>query len=331
MYFGDVPISPTFKYRFSVQIESPHRILNNLLYIYIRFIDSYEIQFDSLWLSLAHSEKNVIAIVDFLVEQLILRNQHNTFEIYGKKVIFQLTTKSGFLSTVIETLINHLQHFSPLFSMEDPLSCPLDLVEHSDIKEEFLAPLQTLISASHDIFLTIFNYPLLFLVEIVATCQNYDWSRHLPILLHSIILGFDHIDVHIFLQCKQILLNLLYTLKFLPSTGTHIEVRDLLLEIEKKPWSYADSAPEISSMSQLKNMVQLICKVFTSNSTDKPVFLLQGWGEVATHFATLCHVRHYACRSFEIIRSLDQPFSDSMLVDIMVRLADSVSNSNQVC
>ena len=69
--------------------------------------------------------------------------------------------------------------------------------------------------------------------------------------------------------------------------------------------------------------MELLTRVF--ETTDRAL-LIQQWGDIAINYAPLCHIRHYANRSLQILRSLQPPLSENVLSDIMARLADAVSN-----
>lgn len=56
------------------------------------------------------------------------------------------------------------------------------------------------------------NFALILLSELVITLQDVDWSPHLPLLLHVVLLGLDLIRSLIFEHSKRLLGNLVVVL-----------------------------------------------------------------------------------------------------------------------
>ena len=56
------------------------------------------------------------------------------------------------------------------------------------------------------------NFALIILSELVITLQDVDWSPHLPLLLHVVLLGLDLIRTLIFEHSKRLLGNLVVVL-----------------------------------------------------------------------------------------------------------------------
>ena len=61
-------------------------------------------------------------------------------------------------------------------------------------------------------FLSRCNFALILLSELVITLQDVDWSPHLPLLLHVVLLGLDLIRTLIFEHSKRLLGNLVVVL-----------------------------------------------------------------------------------------------------------------------
>ena len=62
--------------------------------------------------------------------------------------------------------------------------------------------------------------------------------------------------------------------------------------------------------------------------------LQEKWARIALHWATGCSSHQYASQSFQVCRALQLPLSPSMFREILTRLAESASDTNedmQVC
>ena len=66
----------------------------------------------------------------------------------------------------------------------------------------------------HSYFISLYrcNFALILLSELVITLQDVDWSPHLPLLLHVVLLGLDLIRTLIFEHSKRLLGNLVVVL-----------------------------------------------------------------------------------------------------------------------
>ncbi|XP_052278154.1 protein furry-like isoform X3 [Dreissena polymorpha] len=91
-------------------------------------------------------------------------------------------------------------------------------------------------------------------------------------------------------------------------------------------WCYEDITPKTlvtQSAQQLEYLLRFVVKFFKHLS---PLALVeQRWSQVAMQLALSCSSRHYAGRSFQVLRALQIRPSSQMLADILSRLVETVS------
>ncbi|KAL5012719.1 hypothetical protein ScPMuIL_011270 [Solemya velum] len=249
------------------------------------------------------------------------------------------------------------------------------------------------------------NIAIMFLSDLVLDGLEIDWSAHLPLILHVIFLGLDHMRSLVYNHCKILLQNLILlassqesspiarmllsyraaqrealkllsddreTLLNIDTQATDTEmssgkssysidstntitpdsilaspqanpeslnsleeiVRAILdfLDLRKgRPlWSYEDITPKTlvtQSAAHLEYFLKLVVRCFKELS---PLALVeQRWSQVALQLALSCSSRHYAGRSFQVLRALHIRPSTQMLADILSRLVETVAEQGE--
>lgn len=233
---------------------------------------------------------------------------------------------------------------------------------------------------------------VMFLSDLVLDGLDIDWTPHLPLILHIVFLGLDHMRSLVYEHCKKLFLNLLLLsaavpehqsiarilisrmpqLKLLSDTrgiftadrapheddtnftgtmkepgltsmsdaqnmkdSTQFETVELSIESllnflvrnSGKPlWNYEDITPKTLatvSSSALDYFLKLVVRVFEELV---PLALVeQRWSQIALQMALSCSSRHYAGRSFQVLRALQVRPSTQMLSDILSRLVETVA------
>ncbi|XP_063413170.1 protein furry-like isoform X1 [Mytilus trossulus] len=243
------------------------------------------------------------------------------------------------------------------------------------------------------------NMAVMFLTDLVLDGLEIDWSAHLPLMLHLIFLGLDHMRALVYEHCKKLLENLMLlaaqdnenvartllqyrsnitdTLTLIAedreihgalaeSVGEEVMLRSMIsvdssqtvvpdvttpieqptdpellqtveevakaildfMEIRRgRPlWSCEDITPRTlntQSAVQVEYFLKLVIKYFQELSPK--AFVEQRWSQVALQVALSCSSRHYAGRSFQILRALKIRPSTQMLADILSRLVETVA------
>ncbi|KAL3879804.1 hypothetical protein ACJMK2_032086 [Sinanodonta woodiana] len=126
------------------------------------------------------------------------------------------------------------------------------------------------------------------------------------------------------------------------SSYTETETRETILDVVKKIldvltnrrgrplWSYEDITPKTlvtQSAVQLEYFLKLIVNFFSQLS---PLALVeQRWSQVALQLSLSCSSRHYAGRSFQVLRALHIRPTSQMLADILSRLVETVAEQGE--
>ncbi|KNC98027.1 uncharacterized protein SPPG_06446 [Spizellomyces punctatus DAOM BR117] len=153
---------------------------------------------------------------------------------------------------------------------------------------------------------------------------------HLPLLLHIIFVQLDHFITLICEQNRLLLINLIQSIVPRDVAGEHIDTVHAALSLKegKRLWPYEDITPknhDIESEHQLGALVVDVLDLLSVVDCD----LVQSWGETALAWATSCPVRHVACRSLQIFRTLMPAFSQRMLGELLQRLANTLADPTE--
>ncbi|XP_061189012.1 protein furry-like [Saccostrea echinata] len=250
------------------------------------------------------------------------------------------------------------------------------------------------------------NIAVMFLSDLVLDGLEIDWSAHLPLMLHVIFLGLDHMRAMVYEHCKKLLENLILlasaqegqniarmllgyrsnisdTLKLIAEdregpgileSSTEDPISRSTISVESKDsnqtlipdvavaaeqlsdpdsfdtvedivkaildfmesrrgrplWSCEDITPrtlKTQSAYQLEFFLKCVVKCFKELS---PIALVeQRWSHVALQLALSCSSRHYAGRSFQVLRALHIRPTTQMLSDILSRLVETVAEQGE--
>ena len=100
---------------------------------------------------------------------------------------------------------------------------------------------------------------------------------------------------------------------------------------EGKPlWSFEDITAkclDIKSATELTEFLVAVLKIFDSKFPENDI--RGSWARVASKWAISCSSRHYAGRSFQVLRALTVQLSWLILSDILSRLAESIGDNNE--
>ncbi|CAG8444465.1 573_t:CDS:10 [Acaulospora morrowiae] len=308
-------------------------MISNLFFITVKYGDVFVKDIEKLWQQLVMGEHahNVHAIVKFLID-VGLEKRNPIFVSHAKRVFVYLG-RTPTCAAVIEALISEI-------SPKSMTPQPKETLEREDFKncKLFLAKIEEAMPQHHK--RPIFSsgqLATLYMVD-MAIEAGTDFEFHLPRLLHVIFVQLDSTNSHISEETKTLLINLIHSI--IISKSVYQEVvklgQSLVTELEAKEgsqlWAYEDityNNRDIKSLTDLERLSRDVVTIFgatvygESNRGD----LKQSWGEMALKWATSCPVRHIACRSFQIFRSLSPVFNEHMLADVLARLSNTISDS----
>ncbi|KAJ3121304.1 Cell morphogenesis protein PAG1 [Nowakowskiella sp. JEL0407] len=178
------------------------------------------------------------------------------------------------------------------------------------------------------------------IVDLAIEVGSVTLRNHLPVLLHVVFVQLDHFITLICDQSRLLLLHLLQNMISVANldnlAAIHGKVRfqqryealiDSLTQKEgKRLWPYEDVYPsKPRNLKSIKQLQTLITEVVEILVTVEPE-LLQLWGEIALEWGVNCPVRHIACRSLQIFRTLMPAFTQQMLGELMFRLSNTIAD-----
>ncbi|CAG8614056.1 3687_t:CDS:10, partial [Funneliformis caledonium] len=313
-------------------------MISNLFFITVKYGDLFVKEIEKLWQQLVMGEhdRNVRAIVKYLID-VGLEKRNPIFVLHAKRVFIYLG-RTASSSAVIKTLINEITPKSMTPQPKEPKE-NID-VEELKIGGMYLSKIEDAMPQHHK--RPVFSsgqLAMLYMVDMAIETKP-DFELHLPRLLHVLFVQLDAVNPLISEETRSLLINLIHSV--ILSKCVYPDVvkvaRALIAELKAKEgsrlWEYEDMTYHnrtINSLADLEKLSKDVVNIFgivvygESNKED----LRQMWGEMALKWATSCPVRHIACRSFQIFRSLNPVFNEHMLADVLARLSNTISDNSE--
>ncbi|KAH9273162.1 hypothetical protein BASA83_004451 [Batrachochytrium salamandrivorans] len=315
-------------------------VLSNLFYLTSKFSDIFVVEIESLWVHLVDAEtsfqdnhelsrsewveKRISTIVDYLL--LVGLERRNPRIVATVKRISVCICRTPACSALIGEVMAKLSPKDMVPSSNQLtemvfLQCP-------NLPGHFTANMDDSLWAMPDRpAFSPGQLAFTLLVEVAIEIGNFALRPHLPLLLNTIFVQLDHF---IFLICEQARSLLVNMMQAMLPRDTHRESIDatltaLNLKEGKRLWNYEDISPlkpQIDSFHQLSALALEILDLF---HTVHPM-LRQTWGRIALDWGTGCPVRHIACRSLQIFRTLQPIFTQHMVGDLLVRLSATLGD-----
>ena len=309
-------------------------ILTNLFYLTIKYGNDYYTEMEQIWSNIIDMEinpnpqeiqdpqeinqilkRNISIIIDFLLS-IGIRKRNPAFVLYSKKIIVYISrTNINACQNLIDTLIENITPTTLIPEMNTNNANNTNSINNSmnEIKANFtLGKVPVYVADLDSVLLEMPKRPAfskgqlaaVLFVDAAIEIGNI-LIPNLPILLHIITVQMDHFITLICEQSRLLLLNLIQSI--IPKsirTEKADSVISLLIEKEgKRMWSYEDVSGKnrnIQSAKELSSFVEDLIEIFSSVDPN----LRQTWGTVAIEWGTSCRVKHVACRSFQIFRTL---------------------------
>jgi len=335
-------------------------MLTNLFYLTIKFGNDYYAEMEQIWSNLIDMDgnpqeiqnpqifnenlnRNISIIIDFLLS-IGVRKRNPAFVLYSKKIIVYIS-RTYACKNLIDTLIENITPISlipesgtntpststPPNNLND-IKPSINIFNSNVIIEnvnEKNGKIPVYVADLDNVLLEMPKRPpfskgqlaAVLFVDAAIEIGNI-LLPNLPILLHVIIVQLDHFITLICEQSRLLLLNLIQGI--IPKSVRTEKVNSvisLLIEKEgKRMWSYEDVSGKnrnIQSAKELSLFVEDLIEIFYSVDPN----LRQTWGTLAIEWGTSCPVRHVACRSFQIFRTLMPMLNQKIMGNLFVRLS----------
>ncbi|KAG9307250.1 hypothetical protein G9A89_017078 [Geosiphon pyriformis] len=303
-------------------------IISNLFFITLKYGDIHVKEVELIWQQLVTGEHvaNIRAIVKYLID-VGLEKRNPNFVIHAKRV-FVFLGRTPACAAVIERLTSEIT----------PKSMTPQPRENGDTAKKATSDLWY---ANFDEVLPAHNkrpvfsagqLAMLYMVDMAVEAGS-DLQIYLPLLLHVLFVQVDSANPLISEEARALLVNLIYSIIIgkcvypdAVEMGTAL-VTELNCKEGPQLWPHEDisySNRSISSLIDLERLSKDVVNIFQHGQEA----LLQMWGEQALEWATSCPVRHIACRSFQIFRSLKPAFNERMLADMLSRLSNTIADTS---
>ncbi|CUM64350.1 uncharacterized protein PRCAT00001952001 [Priceomyces carsonii] len=295
-------------------------VLNNLFEITVRFSSKISNEVEAFWVALGNSNNNFDKIIEYLISNCLER-KNPLFVEYSRQIIDYLTFSQPDPLYIIDKFINNLQ---PKL-MVPPL--PHSVATSYDSFPEFpyIADLWSIIPFNEkDAAFSVGQLSMIFLVDLFTT-RNDKMIERLPLLLHVSFSLLDHYILVVQEQAGAMLIHLIQSLA--PHEPKSLDTIKALRQRDnfKNLWVYDDLNNDKKGARTPRNMDVLARNILEIFSPVLPS-LQDEWGRMSLNWATSCAVRHIACRSFQLFRSLLSFLDQSMLKDMLHRLSNTISD-----
>ncbi|KAL9939699.1 hypothetical protein V8E36_001516 [Tilletia maclaganii] len=293
--------------------------LTNLSFITMRFGDTFETEVKELWTALVTGEAmltNADAITKFFVEQS-LRTRTTDFILLAKKVLACL-----FALDIGEYLFDEIcKLIDPTAMIPIPRergATPSDLLDFyvADLSGDPTMPGRSLI-------FSVGQVALLFVGELNQG-RSPQLRRHLPVLLHAAITQVDSQFEFIRHQATSILDQIMRSL-----APPRQFFSGLIEPREEAPRWWSFDADVDNGDDRIPDTMRVRIDEILHSLTDFLPDLREQWGGVAHFWATQGPVRHLAIRSLQIFRVLMPAVNPRMLVNMLARLSNTVSDPDE--
>lgn len=294
-------------------------VLNNMFEITVNFSAKNPNEVEALWVALVAKAEHFDMVLEYLITNCLER-RNSKFVMHAHQVVNYLAFSRSDQTHLIMKLISNLQARN-MVPTQIRSSTSNDQV---DTQFPYVANLWKIVPSSEkDNAFSLGQLSLIFLTDIFTNRHDL-MVEHLPLLLHIIFSLLDHYLPIVQEHATTVLIHLIHALVPEVQQGKDL-IKSLRNRDPKSLWFYDDLSNEKKGAQTPKNMDLLVRKVFRLFSPLLPT-LQYDWSRVSLNWATTCAVRHIACRSFQIFRSLFSFLDQGMLRDMLHRLSNTVSD-----
>lgn len=295
-------------------------VLNNLFYVTMTLNDSLPNEVEQLWISLGkgNSFQNILVSLEYLL-QSSTDYKNSLFVQKARDIVLYLSSVPGSIG-LIDTLLRNLEPKSMIPTTKRQISEPIN----KDNRYSFIANIWDILA--HNTKKVTFSkaqLTIIFLVNL-STDINDSLKSSLPILLHICICLLDHYVPLVQESAARIMCNLIFGIA---PEHEKSETTVNLLRNRTSLWSYDNLVKDkrgARSPKAMDMLVRNIIEIFSDDINN----IQNDWQRTSLKWATTCPVRHIACRSFQVFRSLLSFLDQEMLRDMLHRLSNTIADDN---
>ncbi|SCV05454.1 LANO_0H07844g1_1 [Lachancea nothofagi CBS 11611] len=293
-------------------------VLNNLFAITVEHNNRYPMEIEQLWISLGKGNgfQNIHVALDYILSTSI-SSRNPKFVKSAKDVVLYLANVPGGMGVIDSFMIN----LEPKHMIPETSCARLEMPTGE--KYAFVANVWKLLAyRGKEVVFSKAQLSIIYLVNLL-TIPNDSMKNKVPLLLHICFSLIDHYVPIIHESAAKILSDLIFGL-----VPTHEKAEETVSLIKDRAqiWAYDNLVRDKNGARSPKAMDSLVRNVVSLFSTFENLQI--DWQNIALKWATTCPVRHVACRSFQVFRSLLTFLDKQMLRDMLHRLSNTVSDDN---
>lgn len=318
--------------------------LSNLFCLTVRYGDEHNFEIQDMWSSLVADDEDLQsadAVVKFLIDQGLHFRSEQVVN-HAKRVVSCIShTQAG--PHIFEQLCAMIE---PSRMIQVPRIAPAPMPD-PDHRYLYRADLTKMLPEPETTLAFSTGQLALFYVGEMTYERRGQLESSLPTLLHAIFLHIDSRSSFVRTQVVELFEQLMRCIISVGATSSSIangtgsslhafdperisaakfQVERLFARRTFANWSAETSDAEYDNQSRMPR--NLLSSVHDTLALIEPFFgsFRQDWGSVALTWAANNPIRHMACRSFQVFRALQPSVTPSMMVTILGRLADTVSD-----
>ncbi|KAL4786303.1 cell morphogenesis N-terminal-domain-containing protein [Aspergillus varians] len=309
-----------------------YMLLANLLEITISSSTILPNEVQALWQALATGPHggNVQLVLDFMISLCLERKEQNYVEHAKQVVVFLSGTPAG--SKVIEFFLMQVGPKNMVQERKDITPAPPD-VEGLP----YVADLAKVVAVGNkQAGLSLGQVALICLVDLMVAPVTLSLPDVVK-LLHAVIILWDHYTLTVQEQAREMLVHLIHELIAAKiedgePSGSRQSIEDFVEYIRRSDpkvvWEYEDNHDKAHDEDDSR--VPASMTSVTRGVVDFFSLAYDGipdlWAKEALNWATSCPVRHLACRSFQVFRSISTSLDSRMLADMLARLSNTIAD-----
>lgn len=313
-----------------------HMLLVNMIEITIRSGTALHNEVQALWQALATGPYggNVQLILDFIIELSLERREQNFVYCAKQIVVYLSVTPAG--SKIFDFFLLQLA----AKNMPNERKLPHQ-PNFNASGLPYVADLETILpTGNRQASLSLGQISMIFLVDLLVPPVQLSRSDALT-LLHAVFILWDHHTTAVQEHAREMLVHLMHILVVTRMDGstsgmellakTEVLVEAIRSNDTRVSWLYADLTGNVSPEGGndrvppgMRYLAQEIVEVFTAafdNFSD-------AWAKEALHWASVCPVRHLACRSFQVFRCISVKLDAALLSDMLARLSNTIADEH---
>lgn len=306
------------------ELDTPSlMVLSNLFEITVKFSKVISNEVEALWVALGTNPKNFDITFSYLIKSCLERKNSN-FVSYSRQIIAYLVLSKPDSSKIIDGLVENLQ---PKAMVPQQTKANASNSQNEMHSFPYMADLGSLLPQNpKDSAFSLGQMSMILLVDLLRS--NTDLIvKYLPLLLHVCFSLLDHYIHLVREQAASLVIYLIHAIA--PSNPKSTQVIESLRNKDHHAylWVYDDLNNDKKGGMTPKNMDSLVRSILEIFTPSVPT-LQDEWSRVSLKWATTCAVRHIACRSFQLFRSLLSFLDQNMLKDMLNRLSNTIADDS---